>query len=205
MDSYTLTTCPVCGKDISSLSPTTGQQQVLVTVRNEGGVQENFDILPLAQEEAYLRTYPEERRGRAFLGFCAEGDVDAIVHLIRDEPDEDDEVWDKGVDVLRFTGGREGIMTVDGSGLHVAIENGRVDVAWLLLFLGSGLALEEFPKEVLEGAKKLGLRVEDRKMETGGDIRGLKNSEGLDAEAFAKKFGGREWEEWVASGRLRSP
>ncbi|RMZ82294.1 hypothetical protein DV738_g1707, partial [Chaetothyriales sp. CBS 135597] len=65
MEAYTTTDCPNCDQDISSLSPS-GQQQVICTVRNEGGVQEHFDILPSATEEAYLRTHPQEREGHAF-------------------------------------------------------------------------------------------------------------------------------------------
>ena len=166
-------------------------------MRNEGGVQENFDILPLAQEEAYLRTYPEERKGRAFLEFCKDGDLDAIVHLVRDHDEDENEVEGEAADVLRYCG--NGAMTVDGSGLHLAIENGRVEVAWLLLFLASRLEIDAFPPGVLAGAQSLGLEIQDRKPDP--DIRTLKNSHGLHAVEVAQRIGG-QWLEWVDSGRL---
>jgi hypothetical protein len=50
LEAYEITRCPNCGKDIASTS--TGTQQVLCTLRNEGGVQENLDILPLIPKSA---------------------------------------------------------------------------------------------------------------------------------------------------------
>ena len=197
IEAYSVTECPTCSKDITSMS-SSGQQQVLCTVRNEGGIQKDFDILPLAQEEAYLRAYPEERRGHAFLEFCKEGDVDAIVHLIKDPTgEEDEEDGGEEIDVLRYTGSNG---AVDGSALHVAIANNQSDVAWLLLFLASSLDPSAFPPHVIAGAKALGLEPGDRTPQP--DIRSLKNSEGLTATQLAEKVGG-QWAEWTASGILK--
>jgi hypothetical protein len=159
--------------------------QVLCTVRNEGGVQENFDILPPATEEAYLRTYPEERRGHAFLEFCREGDVDAIIHMIKDEDDaeEDDEDDEEGAqpddnaETLRYQGTFEGIQ---GSGLHVAIRYGRQEVAWLILALASSLDWSKFPPNVLQAMQNFELGPQDRTK--GKDIRTLKDPEGRTAK-----------------------
>ncbi|OAG35908.1 hypothetical protein AYO21_09910 [Fonsecaea monophora] len=195
IESYTLTECPNCAKNISLLS-SDGSQQVLVTLRNEGGVQERYDILPAATEEAYLRAYPEERKGHAYLEFCREGDIDAIIHMIKDS-DEDDEQDDRNTgDILRYRGTFEGI---EGSGLHVAIRYNQQEVAWLLLALGSQLDWAKFPSVVLQAMEGLGLRPEDRKGEP--DIRTLIDSEGRTPAALARELKG-VWTEWLKEDRL---
>ncbi|KAH0843852.1 putative ring finger-like protein [Fonsecaea pedrosoi] len=187
--------CPNCAKNISLLS-SDGSQQVLVTLRNEGGVQERYDILPAATEEAYLRAYPEERKGHAYLEFCREGDIDAIIHMIKDS-DEDDEQDDRNTgDILRYRGTFEGI---EGSGLHVAIRYNQQEVAWLLLALGSQLDWAKFPSVVLQAMEGLGLRPEDRKGEP--DIRTLIDSEGRTPAALARELKG-VWTEWLKEDRL---
>ena len=61
--------CPTCKANI--LDPTT--QKLLVTIRNEGGVQEGYDLGALLEEEEFLEKNPLEMQKRAFLEFCAEG------------------------------------------------------------------------------------------------------------------------------------
>jgi len=196
LESYNITQCPNCAKNISSLSPS-GSQQVLATLRNEGGVQEGYDILPAATEEAYLRAYPEERRGHAFLEFCREGDIDAIIHMIKDVDDEDmEDEHGKDTDVLRYRGTFEGI---EGSGLHVAIRYNQQEVAWLLLALSSQLEWDRFPAVVLQAMHGFGLHKDDRS--GGPDIRTLEDSEGRTPAALAKELGG-VWTEWLSDGRL---
>jgi hypothetical protein len=196
LEAYTITQCPTCKRDISSLSATSAQQ-VLVTLRNEGGVQEKYDILPAATEEAYLRAYPEERKGHAYLEFCREGDIDAIIHLVKDsEEDDEDEQGDNPADILRYRGTFEGI---EGSGLHVAIRYNQQEVAWLLLALGSQLEWEKFPAVVLQAMQRLGLDKEDRSGEP--DIRSLPDSDGRTAADLARQRGGF-WQEWLKAGRL---
>ena len=165
-------------------------------MRNEGGVQEKFDILPSAIEEAYLRTYPEERRAHAYLEFCREGDVDALMHLIKDEELNKDFEADQKIDLLRYMGIFEGI---DGSGLHTAIRYGQQEVAWLMLVLGSRLDWSEFPSVVLQAMDGLGLSKDDRNAAT--DIRSLKDSEGKTAAQLAQDVGG-VWVDWTKNGRL---
>ena len=200
LEAYSVTQCPNCSKEISSLSPS-GQQQVLCTVRNEGGVEEGFDILPSATEEAYLRAYPEERRGHAYLEFCREGDLDAIIHMIKDADSDgpDDELDDEDspdTDFLKYSGTFEGI---EGSGLHVAIRYQREDVAWLLLALASRLEWSKFPPTVLQIMESLGLSKEDRV--AGTEIRSINDSEGRSPRQLAEELGG-PWRLWVESGRL---
>lgn len=197
LEAYAITECPSCSKNISSLS-SVGQQQVLCMVRNEGGIQTNFDILPTATEEAYLRAYPEERKAHAFLEFCKEGDVDAILHMIKDRDEDDAQEDGEEVDLLRYCGTFEGI---EGSGLHVAINYNRVEVAWLMLVLGSSLEWTAFPSEVLQAVDGV-LSRDDRKATP--DIRGLKDCEGRTPAALAQEIGG-SWLEWVHTGRLSAP
>jgi hypothetical protein len=196
LDAYTITECPNCAQNISSLS-STGQQQVLCTVRNEGGTQTDFDILPTATEEAYLRAYPEERKAHAFLEFCREGDMDAILHMIKDDGQNDAEEEDR-VDLLRYCGTFEGI---EGSGLHVAIRYNRVEIAWLILILGSSLEWSAFPAEVLKAMDGV-LSKDDRKASP--DIRTLQDADGRTPAALAQEVGGI-WMEWIQCGRFAAP
>jgi hypothetical protein len=199
LEAYTVTECPNCSKSLSSLNAK-GEQQVLCTVRNEGGEQVDFNILPSATDEAYLRTYPEERKGHAYLDFCRMGDIDALVHLVKDASTEEDSEGSQGsLDILRYTGSFEGI---EGSGLHVAIRNNQQEVAWLMLVLGSSLNWSEFPPVVLQAMESMGLSKEDRSAEP--DIRTLKESEGKTAAAVANEAGGI-WLDWSKSSRFDPP
>ena len=192
--------CPKCGINLVSTRTTSlGEQELLCTLKNEGGLQENLDILPLLTEESYLKAYPEERKCRAFLEFCEEGDVEAIVDLLEDEEEEATigEGAGRHIDVLRY---QDPIGSLN-SGLHIAILNERVNVVWLLLYLASSLPLDQFSQEALYAAQNsLSLGREDQ---TGkADIRSLKNGEGMTAEERAVTIGG-VWNEWLQSGRLK--
>ena len=178
----------------------TGQQQLLCNLKNEGGLQESLDILPILTEESYLKAYPEERRCRAFLEICGEGDVEAIVDLLNDDEEEDAEGVQvgKNVDVLRY---QDQIGSM-GSGLHVAVQNQRFEVIWLLLFLASTLDLSCFPTDMLNAAQNLGLEREGQSGKT--DVRSLRDSDGMTAEQRARSIGG-VWTEWIDSGRLKPP
>jgi hypothetical protein len=143
-----------------------------------------------------LRTYPEERLGHAFLEFCREGDIDALVHLIKDAELNDAEEESGKVDVLRYQGTFEGI---EGSGLHVAIRYNQEEVVWLMLVLGSSLDWSQFPPQVLQAMELLNLSKDDRKV--GIDLRSLKDSEGRTAAALAQEMAG-VWSSWCESGRL---
>ena len=143
-----------------------------------------------------MRTYPEERIGHAFLEFCREGDIDAIVHLIKDAELNDAEEDGEKVDIRRYQGTFEGI---EGSGLHVAIRYNQEEVAWLMLALGSSLDWAKFPPQVLQAMKEMNLSKGDRK--TGIDVRSLQDSEGRTPAALAQEIGGG-WSAWCNSGRL---
>ncbi|KAL8805065.1 MAG: hypothetical protein Q9182_002155 [Xanthomendoza sp. 2 TL-2023] len=201
LDAYEMTQCPTCARNVSSRS-SSGEEQVLCNLENEGGLQEAYDILPILKEESYLKAFPEERKCRAFLEFCAEGDVGAILDLINgDEHDDagmstDEEGAAKPIDILRYQDSLGSLST----GLHVAISNGREEIVWLLLFLASSLELQCFPPDVIQAAETLGA---SRQGQTGKvDIRVLEDSEHRTAETLAQQLGGL-WESWVQSPRLR--
>lgn len=174
-----------------------GGQQVLSHIHNEGGQQQNVDILPLLSEEGYLKAYPEERKCRAFLEFCRDGDVDAVIHMLQDvDSDEEDAMQDgPKIDILRY----QDTLGEMQSGLHAAVQGGSEEVVWLLLLLASNLDYSQFPQEVFDAAKQFGVEREDQ---TGKeDIRTLKDAQGRTAEALAAQMGG-VWAGWPGTGRL---
>ena len=191
-----MTECPNCKRDITSRS-ISGEEQILCTLKNEGGVQKNLDILPILTEEMYLKAYPEERKSQAFLEFCGEGDIEAIVDILRAEGEEDEEE-NAGVDygILRY---QDQIHTMN-SGLHVAIQNQRAEVAWLLLLLASTLDISALPPQVINAAENFDLRREDGRSDF--DIRGLRDNEGKTAEERATEVGGI-WTDWLRTSRLK--
>ncbi|KAF1979818.1 hypothetical protein BU23DRAFT_496736 [Bimuria novae-zelandiae CBS 107.79] len=207
LSAYQITECPSCGKNLSSTSPT-GDQQVLCILNNEGGLQENLDILPLLSEESYLKAYPNERKCRAFLEFCREGDMQAIIGMITgdsDDEDEDEEMGDDdnagtkdvGIDALLRYQDPIGEMQ---SGLHAAVQTQSREVAWLLLLLASNLPLLEFPPEVFQEAEAQGIMrglTEDKT-----DIRSLRDANGKTAEDVAREVGGVWATGWIGNGRL---
>ena len=167
-------------------------------------MQEGIDILPLLAEESYLKAFPEERRFRAFLEFCGDGDVEAIVDLLDDDDDYENEtdtdkngksIKENRIDVLRY---QDSVGSM-GSGLHVAITHGKPEVAWLLLLLASTLPMSHFPPEVLQAADQLQISREDQ----GGkvDIRSLKDSDGMTAAQRAMTARDM-WNDWLIAGRL---
>lgn len=216
LGAYELSNCPKCSRDITSQPPSSSTSkknaapQILVDLNNEGGLQQQIDIFPILKEESYLRAYPEERKCRAFLEFCKEGDYQAIVDLLKscnDDDDNDEDADDEDMDaeatgtskspdeILRY---QDPIGDMQ-SGLHAAVANGHREVAWLLLLLASGLDQLEFPALVYQEAASLGIMREDQ---TGkDDIRRLKDSFGRTAEDVAKEAG-VIWNGWVGNGRL---
>ncbi|TID22299.1 Conidiophore development protein [Venturia nashicola] len=195
LDAYTVTECPKCSKPLTITSPT-GTQVLLVQLHNEGGFQQDLDILPLLAEESYLKAYPEERKSRAFLEFCREGDVQAIIDMLRPDIDSDndeEEIEVSPQDLLKY----QDAIGDGSSGLHAAVAAHSREVAWLLLLLASNLHPKEFPAEVLHEAEALQIQrgIVDI------DIRGLRNKEGKTAEDLAREIGG-VWEGWVDVGRL---
>ena len=218
LDSYELAKCPNCSRDIVSSpasagsSTTTGDQQIIVDLNNEGGLQEQIDILPILKEESYLRAYPEERKCRAFLEFCREGDHRAIVDLLKsctELPDADDINVDEinnaftsstqtPDEILRY----QDPIGEMASGLHAAAANGHREVAWLLLLLASQFPEMEMPALVFQEAAALGMMREDQEGKV--DIRSLRDAQGRTAEDVALEVG-VIWTGWIGNGRLALP
>jgi hypothetical protein len=190
-----VTECPNCHKTLTSTS-NEGVQQLLCALNNEGGLQENLDILPLLTEESYLKAYPEERKARAFLEFCREGDLEAIVGMIRQDPeDEDESEQDQSIDFLWY---QDPIGDMQ-SGLHAAVSGGSREVAWLLLLMASEFDLMQMPPEVFQEASALGIMRGD--MTGKPDIRTMRDAQGRSAEDLAEELGG-VWHGWAYTGRL---
>ena len=172
LDSYELESCPSCSKTIvsypaSASSSSRNEAQILVDILNEGGPQRQTDIFPLLKEESYLRAYPDERKSRAFLELCREGDHRAIVDLLKscfqDENDADGDESSPGVEktpdeILRY---QDPIGDME-SGLHACAATGHREVAWLLLLLASNFPELDIPALVFQEAATLGVMREDQ-------------------------------------------
>ncbi|CBY02369.1 hypothetical protein LEMA_P011560.1 [Plenodomus lingam JN3] len=207
LSSYEITFCPSCNAEISTRSPT--GTRVPCNYNNEGGLQTDLDILPLLTEESYLKAYPEDRKARAFLEFCREGDYKAVIDMLMDDNVEEDDdgedvemgstdnpAREVGIDKLLRYQDPIGHMQ---SGLHAAVQAQSREVAWLLLLLASNLDLLEFPAEVFQEAESLGIMrglTEDKV-----DIRSLKDADGKTAEDLAREIGG-VWVGWIGNHRL---
>ncbi|RAR01455.1 zinc ion binding protein [Stemphylium lycopersici] len=208
LSAYEVTSCPNCSKEISTTGD--GTQKVLCTLNNEGGMQEDLDILPLLIEESYLKAYPEDRKARAFLEFCRAGDYKAVIELLVDDSADDDDEDEEG-DTSMGTADPEKETGIDRvlryqdpigemqSGLHAAVHAQSREVAWLLLLLASNYPLLDFPTEVFQEAEAMGIMrglTEDKV-----DIRSLRDGDGRTAEDIAKEVGG-VWNGWVGNNRL---
>lgn len=149
---------------------------------NEGGVQEDLDILPLITEEAYLDEHPEARPARAFMTMCAEGDIMGVNDLLSAVDDDEDGEGLSAKPILRYQDPLDGMK----SGLHVAVEKGQEEIIWLLLWLASTLPTNIFPEQIIQMAGTMGV---GRDTADGEDIRSLRNAEGNLASDLARRTG----------------
>ncbi|CAK7264853.1 hypothetical protein SEPCBS119000_001215 [Sporothrix epigloea] len=171
--------------------------QILTRYINESGLQENYDVYPDIAEEAYYATYPQHIRARPFLAMCGEGHVQGVIELCREADEaeyEDDNDNDnegaadvqqvRSAALLRHQDPLSEMMT----GLHVAIANNQIHMAYLLLYLASRLPLDQFPPELLQFASQ----IERPEQDIAGnvDIRSLQTAQGETAEVFARRQGG---------------
>ncbi|OIW29142.1 hypothetical protein CONLIGDRAFT_618329 [Coniochaeta ligniaria NRRL 30616] len=173
--------CPNCSTTLTP-NPSSGIQAVY---SSEGGQSEPVDLLPLVQEEAHLQTHTEERPGRALHTMAGEGDVEGIVSLLRDAEDTPAE----RAALLRYRdplgGGR--------NALHVAVENGKADAFWLLLWVASDLPTDNFSTEMRQTMGSI-------RLQRGGgeDLRFVQDVEGRTPGDYAAASG--EWDEWINGG-----
>lgn len=167
---------------------------ILTQYKNEGGLQANLDILPAVTEEAYLSNNPEARPARAFQLMCSEGDVGGMVELLEDI----DGAGDENISVLSVLRYQDPLSNMK-TGLHLAIERGQVDVAFLLLWLCSSASDTEFPEDGRNTAQILGLG--RLTLDGNADIRLLKDGNGLTASDYARQST-EPWSRFLNGGLL---
>lgn len=174
--------CPNCNTYLSSTTP----PSINAVYTSEGSTGEPLDLLPTLKEEAYLSTNPDARPARAMQTMCVEGDVQGILDLLSESDDSERDA------LLGYQDPLNGMR----SGLHLAVENGQLEVFWLLMWLGSGLPQERFPDEVwgLVQALEVG-----RRGPGGGDIRSLRDESGRTAGDLAAEIEG-VWKGIVEAG-----
>lgn len=178
--------CPSCDTSIASLvassSSSASGARVPTRYHNEGGIQENLDILPLVTEEAYLDEHPEARPARAFMIMCAEGDIMGVHDLLGAVEDDEDGEGLSAKPILRYQDPLDDMR----SGLHVAVEKGQEEIIWLLLWLASTLPTNVFPEQMIQmaGTMRVGRDTAD-----GEDIRSLRDVEGRLASDLARSTG----------------
>jgi len=183
----------------NSLTPSHPQApQIFTRYENEGGVQENLDILPLIIEEAYLEANPSARLARAFMHMCSQGDVGGIFDLLKTvDEDYGDREQDSmsPADILRYQDPLDGMK----SALHLAIENSKQEIAWLLMWLASDVPEDKFPEEAIRVAESV--NASRQSAASGVDIRSLRNTQGQTAGTVANAMGGT-WTALLQSGIL---
>lgn len=174
----------------SPLSPSP-EAAILAQYKNEGGFQPDLDILPAITEEAYLDSHPEARPARAFQTMCSEGDVDGIVELLAAVDGDNESV----ISVVQYQDPLSGMK----SGLHMAIEQGQVEVTLLLLWLSSTVPSDSFPEPARRVAEASGVG----RIPVGPDqdIRVLKDSTGQTAKDVARRLEG-PWLGYLDGGLL---
>ncbi|KAL2132362.1 hypothetical protein VTI74DRAFT_3903 [Chaetomium olivicolor] len=188
------------GSSSSSSAPpnplTTPPVPILTTYTNEGGVQPSLDIYPTLLEESYLSSHPEARPARAFHTLASEGEIQGMVELLSDiDADEDVDMTANQLLIWRdpLNGGR--------GALHVALEARQEEAVWLLLWLGSGAAREDFPEAVVQVAQAMGLprRTENGGIPVGEDVRFVKDEKGRTAADVCLELGA-PWTRLVEGG-----
>ncbi|KAI1476792.1 hypothetical protein F4774DRAFT_391806 [Daldinia eschscholtzii] len=198
--------CPSCDTRLATntAGPSTGSSfvqsapgaAILTRYTNEGGVQENYDILPAVTEEAYLEANPEARPARAFHIMCSEGDVGGIVELLRDaEQAQGDEPTMSAASLIRY----QDPLGNSKSGLHLAVEKGQEEVVWLLLWIASTLPTGSFPEQAVQVAQAMGIQRPNTLASE--DIRALTDNQSRTAEELAAQMSGF-WASLVESGTL---
>ncbi|KAM0272230.1 hypothetical protein ACHAQH_008772 [Verticillium albo-atrum] len=154
---------------------------ILARYVNEGGIEDNLDILPTVTEEAYLTAHPEARPARAFHVMCSEGDASGIVELLHDASAE---LGGDTVQLGHLIRYRDPLNS-NKSGLHLAVERGREEVFWLLLWLASSLPTDSFPDSARDIAKAAHIGRLDI---SGDDIRSLQSDAGKSPYDIAQRM-----------------
>ncbi|KAG6022103.1 hypothetical protein E4U41_002315 [Claviceps citrina] len=183
--------CPSChsylpinaaeASSTSQLRETSSKAAILAQYRNEGGVQNDLNIMDSLAEEAYIQNHPETRPARAFHVMCSEGDVAGVIDLLQD-------VSGQGHDVAGIIRYQDPLHDMK-SGLHLSVENQQMPMVWTLLWLSSTLPTESFPDLFRQSVGGSGLgRLTVQPEE---DIRGLTDCQGRTAQRLAEQNPGR--------------
>ncbi|KAK9797979.1 putative RING-type domain-containing protein [Seiridium cardinale] len=187
--------CPSCHRQIATnpagpsvtnhFRHANSGSSILTRYHNEGGLQEDLDILPEITEEAYLEANPEARPARAYHVMCSEGDASGIVELLRDIDQSAGQAPSLSpAQLLRY----QDPLSSSKSGLHLAVERGQEEVAWLLLWVASSLSTDVFPAAAVNAAQMMGV---PRPATTPAeDIRLLQDGNGRTAESIAAEMNG---------------
>jgi hypothetical protein len=115
--------CPHCNEN--ALDP---QGRFLVTVRNEGGTTENFDLGKEIEEEIYLDSNPHIRRQKAFFSLLQFGEFDEVEEMLQGVDEGGD--GSKMDPDVGFEGGQT-------TALHLATTLNNVQAIRLLLSYGA--------------------------------------------------------------------
>ncbi|KAH7630304.1 hypothetical protein B0T09DRAFT_374489 [Sordaria sp. MPI-SDFR-AT-0083] len=182
------------------LLPTSQGLAIFCQYHNEGGLQSSLDILPALTEEAYLSSNPSARPARAMHTMASEGDFAGIIELLTDvaASDPSDEDGSAGITPSELLTFRDPL-NEGKTALHLAVENGREEVFWLLLWLGSGLPTEVFPPEVVQVANGVGVGERREQVGQEEDVRWVRDERGRGVKEVCAEVGGR-WGEYMAGG-----
>ncbi|CRK48154.1 hypothetical protein BN1723_001411 [Verticillium longisporum] len=153
---------------------------------NEAGPSATNQIVIASSGSVILARYvneahPEARPARAYHVMCSEGDATGIVELLHDASAE---LGGDTVQLGHLIRYRDPLHN-NKSGLHLAVEKGREEVLWLLLWLASSLPTESFPESAQNVAKAAHIGRLDT---SGDDIRFLQSVGGKSAYDIAQRM-----------------
>lgn len=131
---HPITTCPHCSHSL--LTPA---GQLLVTVRNEGGTTDHFDLGADLADQKEIASDPILARNEAFLSFCFSQDHEAMEELLSSNDADTD--TDVGRDAREVTGRGADVDAVQRktgmTGLHLCALNNDAHGIRLLLRHGA--------------------------------------------------------------------
>ncbi|KAG5926526.1 hypothetical protein E4U42_003238 [Claviceps africana] len=154
-----------------------GKASILARYSNEGGVQQDLEIMDSLTEETYLQNHPESRPARAFLVMCSKGDIAGAIDLLQDVSGEGHDVGS----IVRYQDPLDDMR----SGLHLSVDSQQVAMVLTLLWLSSTMPAESFPDLFLRSVEEKGLG--RLSVQSGEDIRCLRDCQGRTAEAIARQ------------------
>jgi hypothetical protein len=196
--------CPACEKYLPNNPPgpsvTNAVFQapqgvsILCRYKSEGGVQNEYDILPDLTEEAYLQSHPEGVEGRAFMTHIRNNDILGMMDMLVQAPifpGIDDTTLDVSA-LMRW----QNPLDNNKSTLMVAVEENQIDPFYLLLWTASRAPEEAFPRRLLTSVQQSGIA---RPPCGPVDIRSIQDANGDTAKDYAQRMGG-EWQFLVDVG-----